>query len=217
VTPSPRSGTGLDPRIRAALGVAGLLLCGRRVEHDHVTAWEIAAFHGVNRLPDQLERPAWVVMQLGNVAAAPVAAAAAVAAERRQLGRRLLIGGIATWLLAKAVKQVYRRPRPARFVTAAHIRGEEALGLGYVSGHAGIVAAMASAAWPELGAYGRAAAASAVPLVAATRIYVGAHLPLDVLGGAALGFAVQGLVDEVVLVNRGGRLRRSRTGPGCAS
>ena len=204
MTSSPRSSTGLDPRTRAGLGLGGLLLFGLRVEHDRVPGWEVAAFDRVNRLPDRLERPAWVVMQLGNVAAAPLTAAVAVACGRRQLAGRVLVGGMATWLLAKGVKRSYRRPRPSRFVATVLIRGEEATGLGYVSGHAGIVAALASATWPELGTAGRAAAASAVPLVAATRMYVGAHLPLDVLGGAALGVAVQGIVDEVVLHNRGG-------------
>ena len=220
MTSSPRPSTSLDPRIRAALGLAGLLLCGRRVEHDHVPEWEVTAFHRVNRLPDRLERPAWVVMQLGNVAAAPLAAAVAAACDRRSLAGRLLVGGVATWAVAKGVKRSYRRPRPSRFVATVLIRGEEATGLGYVSGHAGIVAALASAAWPELGGAGRAAVASAVPLVAATRMYVGAHLPLDVLGGVALGVAVQGVVDEVALLSRAGpqpgHRRRRRHPPGRA-
>ena len=213
-----RLSTGLDPRLRAALGLAGLLLCGRRVQQDQVPEWEVATFHRVNQLPDQLEWPAWAVMQMGNVAAAPLTAAVAAACGRRQLAGRVLIGGMATWLLAKAVKGSYQRPRPTRLVGTVLIRGEEATGLGYVSGHAGIVAALASATWPELGAAGCAAVGSAVPLVAATRMYVGAHLPLDVLGGAALGVAVQGIVDEVVLLNRGGcrtgHRRRHRRLPG---
>lgn len=204
MTAARRLGTGLDPRMRAAFGLAGLALCGRRVAHDQVAAWEVAAFRHVNRLPDQLERPAWVVMQLGNVVAAPLSAGVAVACDRRLLGGRLLIGGMATWTLAKAVKRSYQRPRPTRLVATALIRGQEATGLGYVSGHAGIIAALVSATWPELGSRGRAAVASAVPLVALSRMYVGAHLPLDVLGGVALGVAVQGIVDEVVLLSRGG-------------
>jgi undecaprenyl-diphosphatase len=33
-----------------------------------------------------------------------------------------------------------------------------------------------------------------VPVVGLTRVYVGAHLPLDVAGGAALGLAVEAAV-----------------------
>jgi undecaprenyl-diphosphatase len=66
--------------------------------------------------------------------------------------------------------------------------------MGYVSGHAGVVVTLVLAALPELPGAWRPAALLAVPLVGATRVYVGAHLPLDVVGGAALGLAVDGVV-----------------------
>jgi membrane-associated phospholipid phosphatase len=50
---------------------------------------------------------------------------------------------------------------------------------------------LGAAAFPRLGKAGRAGTLSAASLVGLTRIYVGAHLPLDVAGGAALGFVVE--------------------------
>ncbi|MCA1657062.1 MAG: phosphatase PAP2 family protein, partial [Actinobacteria bacterium] len=76
----------------------------------------------------------------------------------------------------------------------AHRRGPDAAGLGYLSGHAAVAVAVAlgTAALPRLRGPGRAAVLAAVPVVGLCRIYVGAHLPLDVLGGAALGLAIDG-------------------------
>ena len=38
---------------------------------------------------------------------------------------------------------------------------------------------------------GRVLVLAALPAVALMRVYVGAHLPLDIVGGAALGLAVE--------------------------
>ena len=152
-------------------------------------------FRVVNGLPDALFVPAWVVMQLGNLGAAPAAAGAAMAVRERRLARRLLLGGTASWALSKVVKRGIRRPRPAAFLPDAHHRGQDAAGLGYLSGHAAVAVALGTAVLPRLRGPARAAVLAAVPVVGLCRIYVGAHLPLDVLGGAALGLAIEGALD----------------------
>jgi undecaprenyl-diphosphatase len=188
-----------------ALGLALLGASGLPVDHEQVSALERAVYRRLNDLPDPLYPAAWLVMQAGTVGAAPVAAGVACASGRPALAGRLLAGGTATWLLAKVVKRVYRRPRPGVLVATTRSRGGAATGMGYVSGHAGVAVALAAAAWPDLGRSGRAAAAAAAPMVAITRVYVGAHLPLDVIGGAALGLAVDGALDWALRAARGPR------------
>ena len=151
-------------------------------------------FRTVNDLPDSLFGPAWVVMQLGNLGAAPAAASAALAVRERRLARRLLVGGAASWALSKVVKRGIRRPRPADLLPDAHRRGPDATGLGYLSGHAAVAVALGTAALPRVDGLARAAVLTAMPIVGVCRIYVGAHLPLDVVGGAALGLAVEGAI-----------------------
>jgi len=105
---------------------------------------------------------------------------------------------------AKLVKRLVHRPRPAALLPATHRRGPAATGLGYLSGHAGVAAALGAAALPHLGPAGRTLTLAAIPAVGLTRVYVGAHLPLDVIGGAALGVAV----DAAVTLHRADRSAR---------
>jgi glycosyltransferase 2 family protein len=169
----------------------GTALAARR---DRVSAGEAHVFRFVNGLPDRFYAPAWAVMQLGTVGAAPAAAGAAWLAGERALAGKLLVAGTSTWALSKVAKRVVRRPRPAALLAGTRIRGREAAGLGYLSGHAGVAVTLSAAALPHLGRAGRAQILSAAPVVGLTRVYVGAHLPLDIAGGAALGLAVEAAI-----------------------
>jgi glycosyltransferase 2 family protein len=186
-----------DPRVRLGLGTAAVLVTALPARRNRVGHCEAAAFRAVNGLPDSLYVPAWVIMQLGTLGAVPAAAGAALLAHDRDLAGRLLAGGAGTWALSKLVKQMVRRPRPATLVSGTRTRGRDASGLGYLSGHAGVAVALGTAAFPRLSPPGRAVVAAAVPVVGLSRVYVGAHLPLDVAGGAALGLAAGAAVTLV--------------------
>jgi membrane-associated phospholipid phosphatase len=183
-----------DPHVRLGVGAVALLVTALAVRRDRVSLGEARAFRAVNGLPDALHAPAWAIMQLGTLGAAPAAAGAAWLAGDPELAGRLLASGTGTWALSKLVKQVVRRPRPAALLAGTRCRGREAAGLGYLSGHAGVAIALGAAAVPHLGPSGRALTVTAIPVVGLTRVYVGAHLPLDIAGGAALGLVVEALV-----------------------
>jgi membrane-associated phospholipid phosphatase len=180
-----------DTRVRLGLGTVAVLVTALSARRDRVGHGEAQTFRAVNSLPDSLYGPVWVIMQLGALGAVPAAAVAALLAHDRELGGRLLAGGVGTWALSKLVKQTVRRPRPAALVSGARTRGRDASGLGYLSGHAGVAVALGAAALPRLSPSGRAVVAAAMPIVGLSRIYVGAHLPLDVAGGVGLGLAVE--------------------------
>lgn len=180
-----------DPRARLGVGLATLLATADAARAGGVGACEARAFQAVNGLPDALYPPAWVVMQMGAFGAVPAAAAAAWRAGDGELAGRLLLGGTGAWTLAKLVKQVVRRPRPVALLPGIRGRGREAAGLGYLSGHAAVAVALGAAALPRLGPAARALTLTAMPVVGLTRLYVGAHLPLDIAGGAALGLATE--------------------------
>ncbi len=175
-------------------GAALLVLAALPVDRHSVPPAEAAVFHlldGTTVLPFVV---VWPVMQLGNALVVPASALLAAAFRRWWLAVELLVAGVGTYLLAKVVKGWVPRGRPSGLLTDVVIRGAEAHGRGFVSGHAATLAALATVAWPWLGRGGRIAVVVLVVVVCLTRVYVGAHLPLDVVGGAALGIAVGGCV-----------------------
>jgi len=137
-----------DPRVRLGAGTGALLVTAIAVRRDRVGRYEAAAFRAVNGQPGWLYPPAWAVMQLGTLGAAPAAAGAAWLAGDRELAGRLLAGGAGTWALSKVFKQMVRRPRPAALLPGTRVHGREAAGLGYLSGHAGVAVALGAAASP---------------------------------------------------------------------
>src|SRR5215475_5753244 len=112
-----------DPRVRLGIGTAALLGTARAACHDRVSQGEARVFRAVNGLPDALQAPAWAIMQLGTLGAVPAAAGAAWLADDRELAGLLLASGTSTWALAKLVKQVVRRPRPAALLPGTRRRG----------------------------------------------------------------------------------------------
>ena len=173
----------------------GLLVLSALPVHEHsVSGTEGAFFHAINRYTLLPFGVVWAIMQLGNIVTVPIAAAVAAATRRWRLALGILIGGIATYVLAKVVKGIVVRGRPDALLDDVKVRGSAALGRGYVSGHAAVVTLLVVLAWPYLGRRGRLIAVALAAFVCLARVHVAAHLPLDIVGGAALGLAVAGLV-----------------------
>ncbi|WP_051712291.1 phosphatase PAP2 family protein [Spirillospora albida] len=179
-------------RVLAGLG-AGIALAVFAAD-GYLLRVEADVFRLVNGLPDRLFGPVNVVMQAGALGAVAVTAAAALAVRRVRLAVDLALGGTLAWLLAKLVKELADRGRPGALLPEAVLRGAHESGLGFVSGHAAVAAALATVASAHVARPVRWALWTAAAAVALGRVYVGAHLPLDVVAGAALGWAIGGAV-----------------------
>jgi len=175
--------------VRLVAAVSVLLLSIELVDRNHIDALEVDAFRLVNDLPGVLYPLVWTVMQLGNVLVVPVLAVAAALSRRYRLAVNLAVAGFGCYLLARMVKGLVQRGRPSRYLPDVNLHGPAATGLGYVSGHAAVAVALAAVASPYLGRRARRVAWALAAGVCLSRMYVGAHLPLDVIGGAAVGWA----------------------------
>ncbi len=195
--PRDRSSAGRHLLVALA-GLALLGVCGLVARNGRVGAAERGAFRAVNDLPDWLYRFLWVFQQFGNLVIALVVAVVIALLLRRPTVA--LAAGAAVGLklvLERAVKQVVERQRPGTSIgSAIHARGDVSLqGLSFVSGHSVIVTAVAGLLTPILPGRWKPVPWVIVVLNGVTRVYVGAHNPLDVLCGAGLGLVIAGCLN----------------------
>lgn len=196
-TPRPCRRHALD-WVHVAAGAVILVVSALPVDPMTVDDVEVGAFRAVNDAPDLPFALFWAPMQLGNILAVPAATLAALALRRVRLAMALALAGLLAWVVAKGVKAVVERGRPGSLLEETVLRDGHAGGLGFVSGHATVATAMATVAWPYLGGRGRVVVAVLVVLVCLLRLYVGSHLPLDVIGGVGLGLVAGGVARLLV-------------------
>jgi undecaprenyl-diphosphatase len=177
--------------------VVVVLMASLAIDGDHVGELEERIFRWVNEGPDFLYWPWWALMQYGTFITIPLATLIALLLRRIRLAVELAVAGIGVYLFAKVVKEAVPRGRPGAVLDDVRLRGIGPEGLGFPSGHAAVSAALAFVLFAYLPRAWRWAFVVLGVIVSVGRLYVGAHLPLDVVGGAALGVAAGALVTFV--------------------
>jgi membrane-associated phospholipid phosphatase len=101
------------------------------------------------------------------------------------------VGAGLAWALAHVAKVIADRPRPYEVIAGAALRQQPAHGTSFPSSHTAVTLAVVVALVPFLARPLAAAAIAYAGLVGWSRVYLGAHYPLDVLAGAGIGMAVR--------------------------
>ena len=191
------------PRLDLWAAGAGLviLIVSMVLVSEPPASWEVSAFRALNDLPHQVEPLLYVLQQAGSAVVIPIAAVVLwfkMRHWRPPVG--LVLGGFFLgWLAAKGVKSIVGRGRP--FVLLDNVvlgRDVPIDEIGFPSGHAVLAFTLATFLAPYLSRRMTWALYSLAVVVALTRIYVGAHMPLDVIGGAGYGVVVGSVVNLAV-------------------
>lgn len=183
-----------DSRLYWLIGlIVGLLLftiCTPIAYKHTLTGVNLSLFRHVNDWPNSL-RGIFLALTVAPNSLLIGAAAVVVSFMLKlyQLSWQLAAAVIGAGGVGLVMKKVINEPRPHAMVSNVHQRAYET-DPGFPSGHVLIVTAVVLTLWPYLPRGWRWLVLLCIPLMAFSRIYLGVHSPLDVVGGFALGLAV---------------------------
>jgi membrane-associated phospholipid phosphatase len=109
--------------------------------------------------------------------------------SRWEMLRAMLISVVLSELMAQILKLAADQTRPSASIPGLDDHGypKDPYGNAYPSAHTSVVVGLVTAIWPWLTWPQRVVGVVVAALVALNRLYIGAHWPIDVIGGAGIG------------------------------
>lgn len=154
---------------------------------DWVLDSEKAIIDVLYAIPEKYDIVILNITHFGSLAALYSAVFVTLIIGYKKLAVQLLTSGMLAYLSAGLLKQIILRPRPSKIWLELTAREWGPMSYGYPSGHAALVTAMAFTLWPYVKGQYRWLLVALAVLVALSRIILGVHLPLDIVGGALVG------------------------------
>jgi len=153
--------------------------------------FELTVFNYFYNASDNLWLIALTVTQLGSIWFLVLLIGMFFVVKRRpDPALRVMRAGVLTFGAAVVAKSLVGRPRPSYLLENVVLREVGVRGLGFPSAHTALATAVSLTLLPYLPRKWRWLPIPWIGLVAWSRLYLGAHTPLDILGGFLLGLLV---------------------------
>ncbi|HLB66611.1 MAG TPA: phosphatase PAP2 family protein [Candidatus Saccharimonadales bacterium] len=153
-------------------------------------SFEKSIFDFIYGWSDILKPFFWTITQLGGTWVLLAGIGIFYWQKKKNLALKLFIGGMLTYSTVQIAKVLIDRPRPYLLFSEVISRDSLVAGLGFPSGHTALITFFGIILQPYLHKRWRWTTWVVIVLVAISRIYLGVHAPLDVIGGFALGAIV---------------------------
>ncbi|CAN5618115.1 hypothetical protein BH23PAT2_BH23PAT2_09490 [soil metagenome] len=169
---------------------------------EGASALEEAIFYFFYNVPAFLVPAFFVLTQLGSVYMLGVLVVVYLVFQRYTIGIRLLMAGSLAYLLAGVGKDLFGRGRPNELFEDIVFRDFMVRGPGFPSGHAAMAVALGLTLFHYVPDKWRWPVLILTFLAAVSRMVVGVHTPLDILGGFAIGWGSAMLFRHVHVTDR---------------
>lgn len=180
-----------------AMGLFGVAVFASNGEE--MSALETSIFQAIYGLPEFLHPFFLAITQLGSIYTLGVLLVLYLAKQHYHVVLRLLMTGALAYMLSGVAKDLWGRARPYELLTDVVSLDYFVRGPGFPSGHMALAVALAL----TIGHYLPKKYHWVVPIwivgVGLSRMYLGVHAPLDIVGGFAIGWGSYALFRHVRL------------------
>lgn len=187
----------LHPSIHVIAAIALFALSTFLATQAEIFAWEESLFLSIYNWPDLL-RPIFIfVTWFGSIQVFGLFLLFFIFLKKFNIAVRFTMVSAMTYFLAGVGKSLWGRTRPDELLGV--VARDFSYGPGYPSGHTALAVAMAFVAGHYLPKKYQWLPVVWIAGVALSRVYLGVHAPLDIVGGFAIGWFSYMLVRHVRL------------------
>lgn len=183
----------ISPRWQLALAATLFIVCAALVHNRSMSAAEIAIFKGIYNLPPVFAGFFSVFTHLGNIYILLGLSLLLLAKQYYHMTVRLLFVGSLAYLFTGVMKDLIGRGRPAEYIPDLVYKDIAVRGSSFPSGHMALATALLLTISLYLPAKYKWIAPVGIVLAGLSRINLGVHGPMDIIGGFAIGWAAVAL------------------------
>lgn len=159
----------------------------------NLPSWESSLFLSIYNTPDSFHKIGLFITQLGDRYILLVILLAALLLRKWRMTIFMFLAGLTTYITAGLAKALFGRDRPHELIPNV-IPLDQFHGPGFPSGHTAFAVVLALSLGLFIGRRYYLLLALWILAVAWSRIYLGVHLPADIIGGFAIGWFIYTLL-----------------------
>lgn len=178
----------ITPTVQIFLALGLFLIAVLLSRDNHIDGWEYWLFQFIYGWPEELRWLFLLITQFGSIYILGILAAIYLFTHRYRVLLRLLLVGLFAYVITGFAKDIWGGERPYELLAGVTNLDIIVRGPGFPSGHTSLATALALTIGHYLPKKRYWIPAVWIIGVGLSRIYLGVHTPVDVMGGFAIGW-----------------------------